>query len=118
MVPAARAAGEVNSYGRDNTYGGYSNPLVVKDSFLLKIPSALRPEVAAPILCDGVTTYSPMKHWGIRSGQKVGVVGFGGLGILPARSPERWEPRSRFSPIRRRNSRRLAVSASRLEVED
>jgi uncharacterized zinc-type alcohol dehydrogenase-like protein len=82
MVPAAKAPGEVNSYGRDNTYGGYSNNLVVKESFLLNIPSALRPEVAAPILCAGVTTYSPLKHWGVTSGQKVGIVGFGGLGHL------------------------------------
>jgi uncharacterized zinc-type alcohol dehydrogenase-like protein len=82
MIPAAKAPGEVNTYGRDNTYGGYSNNLVVKDSFLLKIPSTLRPEVAAPILCAGATTYSPLKHWGVKAGQKVGIVGFGGLGHL------------------------------------
>jgi uncharacterized zinc-type alcohol dehydrogenase-like protein len=82
MVPAAKAPGEVNTYGRDNTYGGYSNNLVVKASFLLNIPSSLRPEVAAPILCAGATTYSPLKHWGVRAGQKVGIVGFGGLGHL------------------------------------
>jgi uncharacterized zinc-type alcohol dehydrogenase-like protein len=81
MVPAAKAPGE-DSYGRDNTYGGYSNNLVVKESFLLKIPPALRPEVAAPILCAGATTYSPLKHWGVKAGQKVGIVGFGGLGHL------------------------------------
>ena len=82
MIPAAKAPGEVNSYGRDNTYGGYSNNLVVKESFLLRIPAALRPEIAAPILCAGVTTYSPLKHWGVEEGQKVGIVGFGGLGHL------------------------------------
>jgi uncharacterized zinc-type alcohol dehydrogenase-like protein len=82
MVPAAKAPGEVNSYGRENTYGGYSNNLVVKERFLLKIPSALRPEVAAPILCAGATTYSPLKHWGVKAGQKIGIVGFGGLGHL------------------------------------
>jgi uncharacterized zinc-type alcohol dehydrogenase-like protein len=82
MIPAAKAPGQVNSYGRDNTYGGYANNLVVKESFLLKIPSGLRPEVAAPILCAGVTTYSPMKHWGVKAGQRVGIVGFGGLGHL------------------------------------
>jgi uncharacterized zinc-type alcohol dehydrogenase-like protein len=48
----------------------------------LKIPSSLRPEVAAPILCAGVTTYSPLKHWGVKAGQEVGIVGFGGLGHL------------------------------------
>lgn len=82
MIPAAKAPDKVNSYGRDNTYGGYSNNLVVKESFLLKIPPTLRPEVAAPILCAGATTYSPLKHWGVKPGQKVGVVGFGGLGHL------------------------------------
>jgi len=82
MIPAAKAPGEINTYGRDNTYGGYSNNLVVKADFLLKIPAALRPEVAAPILCAGVTTYSPMKHWGVKAGQKVGILGFGGLGHL------------------------------------
>ena len=82
MVPSAKAPGEVNTYGRDNTFGGYANNLVVKDSFLLKIPAALRADVAAPILCAGVTTYSPMKHWGVKAGQTVGIVGFGGLGHL------------------------------------
>jgi uncharacterized zinc-type alcohol dehydrogenase-like protein len=82
MIPAAKAPGEVNTYGRDNTYGGYSNNLVVKGSFLLKIPASLRPEVAAPILCAGATTYSPLKHWGVKAGRQVGIVGFGGLGHL------------------------------------
>jgi uncharacterized zinc-type alcohol dehydrogenase-like protein len=82
MVPAAKAPGKINSYGRENTFGGYSNVLVVKEDFLIKIPASLRPEVAAPILCAGVTTYSPMKHFGVKAGQKVGIVGFGGLGHL------------------------------------
>ncbi len=82
MVPAAKAPGEVNIYGRDNTFGGYSNNLVVRAKFLIKIPASIRPEVAAPILCAGVTTYSPMKRWGVKAGQKVGIVGFGGLGHL------------------------------------
>ena len=54
----------------------------MKESFLLNIPSTLRPEVAAPILCAGATTYSPLKHWGVKAGQHVGIVGFGGLGHL------------------------------------
>jgi uncharacterized zinc-type alcohol dehydrogenase-like protein len=63
-------------------FGGYFNVFVVKEDFLLKIPSSLRPEVAAPILCAGVTTYSPLKRWGVKRGQKVSIVGFGGLGHL------------------------------------
>jgi len=82
MIPAAKAPEGANMYACDNTYGGYSNVVVVKEDFLLKIPGNLRPEVAAPILCAGVTTYSPLKHWKVRSGQRVGVVGFGGLGHL------------------------------------
>jgi uncharacterized zinc-type alcohol dehydrogenase-like protein len=82
MVPAKMAPDGLNTYGRDNTYGGYSDVLAIRDGFLIKIPAALRPEVAAPILCAGVTTYSPMKHWGVQAGQKVGIIGFGGLGDM------------------------------------
>ncbi|MFC5461463.1 NAD(P)-dependent alcohol dehydrogenase [Massilia niabensis] len=83
LLPKAKA-GE-NIYGRDNTFGGYSNVLVVKEDFVLKIPAGLRPEVAAPILCAGVTTYSPMKRWGVKAGDKVGVIGMGGLGHMAAK---------------------------------
>jgi uncharacterized zinc-type alcohol dehydrogenase-like protein len=83
MMPKSKV-GE-NIYGRDNTFGGYSNMLVVKEDFVLKIPPQLKPEVAAPILCAGVTTYSPMKHWGVKAGDKVGVIGMGGLGHMAAK---------------------------------
>lgn len=85
MIPAAKAPGGKNTYGRDNTFGGYSNVLVVQEDFALKIPANLRPEVAAPILCAGVTTYSPMKHWGVKPGDRVGIIGFGGLGDMAAK---------------------------------
>lgn len=85
MVSAAKAPGGGNMYGRDNTFGGYSDVIVVKEDFALKIPPALRPEVAAPILCAGATTYSPMKHWGVKAGDKVGIIGFGGLGNMAAK---------------------------------
>jgi len=78
------AVGE-NIYGVDNTFGGYSSMLVVKEDFVLKIPEKLKPEVAAPILCAGVTTYSPMKHWGVKAGDKVGIIGMGGLGHMAAK---------------------------------
>lgn len=83
MLPKAKVG--QNIYGRDNTFGGYSNMLVVKEDFVLKIPPQLKPEVAAPILCAGVTTYSPMKHWGVKAGDKVGVIGMGGLGHMAAK---------------------------------
>ncbi len=85
MVPSAMSPTGENMYGRDNSFGGYSNMLVVHEDFALKIPAKLKPEVAAPILCAGVTTYSPMKHWGVKAGDKVGIIGFGGLGDMAAK---------------------------------
>ena len=85
MVPAELAEDGTNSYGRDNTFGGYSDRIVVSADFVLKIPAGLAPEVAAPILCAGATTYSPMKRWGVRAGDKVGIIGMGGLGHLAAK---------------------------------
>ena len=85
MVPSKKSPDGKNHYGKDNTYGGYSNSLVVAEDFVLKIPAGMKPEVAAPILCAGVTTYSPMKHWGVKAGDKVGVIGFGGLGDMAAK---------------------------------
>jgi len=85
MIPAQKARGNGNIYGRENTFGGYSNVLVVKENFVLKIPSALDPDAAAPILCAGVTTYSSLKRWGVKPGRHVGIVGFGGLGNMGAK---------------------------------
>jgi len=65
-----------------NTFGGYSTNLVVKEKFVVKIPDGLDITKAAPILCAGVTTYSPLKHWGVKAGHRVGVIGIGGLGHM------------------------------------
>ena len=64
------------------TYGGYSDTIVVDERFVLRVPSNLDLAGAAPLLCAGITTYSPMRHWGVRQGKKVGVVGLGGLGHM------------------------------------
>ncbi len=64
------------------TYGGYSESIVVDERFVLRIPSNLNLAGAAPLLCAGITTYSPMRHWGVTNGKKVGVVGLGGLGHM------------------------------------
>jgi alcohol dehydrogenase (NADP+) len=61
------------------TYGGYSESIVVDQRFVLRVPSNLGLAGAAPLLCAGITTYSPMRHWGITRGKRVGVVGLGGL---------------------------------------
>jgi uncharacterized zinc-type alcohol dehydrogenase-like protein len=64
------------------TYGGYSESLVVDERFVLRVPSNLAPAGTAPLLCAGITTYSPMRRWGVTQGKKVGVVGLGGLGHM------------------------------------
>jgi uncharacterized zinc-type alcohol dehydrogenase-like protein len=64
------------------TYGGHSDSIVVKEHFVLHVPSNLNLAGVAPLLCAGITTYSPMRHWGVSKGKKVGVVGLGGLGHM------------------------------------
>jgi uncharacterized zinc-type alcohol dehydrogenase-like protein len=81
--------GQVLTYGSPDkhqtapvTYGGYSDSIVVDERFVLRIPANLNLAAAAPLLCAGITTYSPMHHWGVTKGRKVGVVGLGGLGHM------------------------------------
>jgi alcohol dehydrogenase (NADP+) len=64
------------------TFGGYSESIVVDERFVLRVPSNLDLAPAAPLLCAGITTYSPMRRWGVTKGKKVGVVGLGGLGHM------------------------------------
>jgi uncharacterized zinc-type alcohol dehydrogenase-like protein len=64
------------------TYGGYSDNIVVDERFVLRVPKNLDLAGAAPLLCAGITTYSPMRHWGVTEGKKIGVVGLGGLGHM------------------------------------
>lgn len=64
------------------TYGGYSKQIVVDENYLLRIPASLALDGAAPLLCAGITTYSPLKHWGVGKGHQLGVVGLGGLGHM------------------------------------
>jgi uncharacterized zinc-type alcohol dehydrogenase-like protein len=64
------------------TYGGYSDSIVVDEAFVLRVSEKLSLAGAAPLLCAGITTYSPMRHWNVQKGQKVGVVGLGGLGHM------------------------------------
>jgi uncharacterized zinc-type alcohol dehydrogenase-like protein len=67
---------------RTRTYGGYSTHIVVTEHFALKIPAGLDPAGAAPLLCAGITTYSPLRQWSCKTGDRVGVVGLGGLGHM------------------------------------
>lgn len=88
-----------------HTFGGYSQKIVVDEDFVLRIPDGLDLAKAGPLLCAGITTYSPLKHWRVKSGDKVGVIGLGGLGhmgiklahamgakvVMITRSPEKGE---------------------------
>jgi len=64
------------------TYGGYSDAVVVDEAFVVRVPAKLEPAAAAPLLCAGITTYSPLRHWKIGKGHRVGIVGLGGLGHM------------------------------------
>jgi len=71
-----------DKYLKTQTYGGYSESIVVDENFVLRVPKNLDLAAAAPLLCAGITTYSPLKHWDAGPGQRVGVVGIGGLGHM------------------------------------
>lgn len=74
-----------NSFDRHDhtpTYGGYSEKIVVSDKFVLKVPEGIDLAGAAPLLCAGITTWSPLRHWQVKKGSKVAVVGLGGLGHM------------------------------------
>jgi uncharacterized zinc-type alcohol dehydrogenase-like protein len=80
-----RRVGTYGRYEKDGTtpaYGGYSTSITVAEDFVLSIPSSLAPAGAAPLLCAGITTFSALRHWAVRSDSRVGVVGIGGLGHL------------------------------------
>jgi uncharacterized zinc-type alcohol dehydrogenase-like protein len=73
----------INKYGDGaRTQGGYSTHIVVTEDFVLKIPEGIELDKAAPLLCAGITTYSPLRHWGAGPGKKVAIIGLGGLGHM------------------------------------
>ena len=76
--------GTYNAVGRDGqpTHGGYSGSIVVDEDYVLRIPDSMGLDVAAPLLCAGITTYSPLRHWNVGAGTRVGVIGLGGLGHM------------------------------------
>jgi len=79
------SVGTYNGYEKDGktvTYGGYSKQIVVREEFVVKVSDKLPLEAVAPLLCAGITTYSPLRHWKIGEGHKVAVVGLGGLGHM------------------------------------
>jgi uncharacterized zinc-type alcohol dehydrogenase-like protein len=68
--------------GKTPTYGGYSTRITVDENYVMRIPKKLKPEIAAPLMCADVTTYSPLRHFGVKKGDSLGVVGLGGLGHM------------------------------------
>ncbi|MEH0546503.1 NAD(P)-dependent alcohol dehydrogenase [Streptomyces sp. B21-105] len=76
--------GTYNAVGKDGepTYGGYSQKIVVDENYVLRIPDGLGLDEAAPLLCAGITTYSPLRHWNAGPGKKVAILGMGGLGHM------------------------------------
>ena len=81
-APATLTYGGVDRHDGSMTQGGYSEKIVVSEKFVLKIPEGMDLKGAAPLLCAGITTYSPLRHWQIGKGGKVAVVGLGGLGHM------------------------------------
>ena len=76
--------GTYNAVGRDGqpTHGGYSGAIVVDEHYVLRVPDGLALDAAAPLLCAGITTYSPLRHWKVGPGTRLGVIGLGGLGHM------------------------------------
>ena len=94
------------------TYGGYSASIVVDEHFVLRVPQNLDPAGAAPLLCAGITTYSPMRRYGVRQGMKVGIVGLGGLGHMGVKFASAFGARTvvfTTSPGKQDDARRLGA---------
>ncbi len=98
--------------GRTPTYGGYSTRITVDQGYVMRIPDGIPLERAAPLMCAGITTYSPLRHFGVRSGQSVAVVGLGGLGHLGLRFAKALGARVTVlshSPAKREDAKRLGA---------
>ena len=94
------------------TYGGYSERVTVDEAFALKVNPKSDLAATAPLLCAGITTYSPLKHWGVKKGQKVGIVGLGGLGHMGVKFAHAFGARTVLfttSPGKAEDARRLGA---------
>ncbi|MDB4292751.1 NAD(P)-dependent alcohol dehydrogenase [Maribacter sp.] len=103
------------------TFGGYSESIVVEEQFVLRVPDTLKPEAVAPLLCAGITTWSPLAHWKVKKGQKVGVIGLGGLGhmgikLAAARGAE--VVMITTSPEKSKDAKRLGANAVLISKEE
>lgn len=89
--------------GKTPTYGGYSTCITVNEDYVLRIPAGMALERVAPLMCAGITTYSPLRHFGVKAGDNVAVVGLGGLGHMGVKIARAMGPRLRLSAIRQAN---------------
>ncbi|MGB3592469.1 MAG: NAD(P)-dependent alcohol dehydrogenase [Nonlabens sp.] len=97
----------------DHTFGGYSTTILVREEFVLSVPENIDPAGAAPLLCAGITTYSPLAHWKIKKGDKVGIVGLGGLGHMGIKFAKALGAEAVMittSPNKREDARKLGAS--------
>jgi alcohol dehydrogenase (NADP+) len=109
-----------------NSYGGYSTEMVVREEFLLSVPDAMDPANAGPIMCAGITMYSPMVHWNLRKGDTLGVAGIGGLGhmgiqigkALGAKVVAFTRSESKRDEIRKMGADRVVVSTDDEQMKD
>ncbi|HHW1763912.1 TPA: NAD(P)-dependent alcohol dehydrogenase [Pseudomonas aeruginosa] len=111
-----------NSIGRDGepTYGGYSQKIVVDEGFVVRIPAGIALDHAAPLLCAGITMYSPLRHWRAGSGSKVAIIGFGGLGHVGVQMARALGARTTvldLSPDKRDDALRLGAHDYRLSTD-
>ena len=109
------SVGTYNSYEKDGTtptYGGYSKEIVVHQNFVLRVPENLPLDGVAPLLCAGITTWSPLRHWGVGKGHKVGVSGLGGLGHMAVKFAAAFGAEVTMlstSPSKEKDARRLGA---------
>src|SRR5436190_14904891 len=105
-----------NSYEKDGktiTHGGYSTKIVVDEDYVLKVPPKLPLERVAPLLCAGITTYSPLRYWKIGKGHKVGVLGLGGLGHMAVKFASAFGAKVTVlsgSPSKQRDAKRMGAA--------
>lgn len=103
------------------TYGGYSTHVVVAERFVCKVPAGLDPAAAAPLLCAGITTYSPLRQWGCKKGDRVGVIGLGGLGHMAVKLAASMGAEVTMfsqSPAKEADARRLGAHAFANTTDD
>lgn len=110
-----------DKYLGGHTYGGYSEKIVVKESFVLRIPHGLDPAAAAPLLCAGITTWSPLRHWKVGAHSNVAVVGLGGLGHMAIKFAKAMGARVTLfsrSPSKAMDAKRLGADHLVLSTDD